>query len=522
MQTFETLLLLLVAALALTVIARRLAVPPAVMLVLGGMMLAFVPGLRPIPLEPELALALFLPPLLQASALRTDWNLFRSNIVFIILMAVGAVLFTAAVVALVAHLAIPGLGWPAAIALGAIVAPPDAVAATAVLKRFRLPRRIVTVLEGESLVNDASGLVLYRVAIGAAAAGAIHVTGIAATFALTMVVGVAIGLAVGAGVNWLMPRLNDRFLEIAASFLAAFISYMIAEWVDGSGVLAAVACGGLIGRAQLRLTAQTRLHAASAWELVEFILASLVFLLVGLQLRGIVIRLVAYDGWQLTRLGLLVSGVLIVARFVWVFATFYPASAIVAVWRGETFTPPLSYPTIISWAGMRGVVSLAAALALPAAFQGRDLIVFLSFCAILSTLVLQGTTLRYVIGRFDVNDPGIEEVNEATVAARRVVAAAIAGSVPSIAPVDGDLVDRFERQQRALAAAPAPLDPDRDMLVPMLTDKLAAIRAARLELRARRDELDGETLMTLTRALDLEEEQIRLALHGPGEDGAIA
>lgn len=516
------LLLLLVAALALTVIARWLTVPPAVTLVLGGMMLAFVPGLEPIPLEPELALALFLPPLLQASALRTDWNLFRSNIVFIVLMAFGAVLFTAAVIAVVARIAIPGLGWPAAIALGAIIAPPDAVAATAVLKRFRLPRRIVTVLEGESLVNDASALVLYRAAIGAAAAGAIHVTSVASAFAVTMVVGVAIGLAIGAGVNWLMLRLKDRFLEIAASFLAAFISYIIAEWVDGSGVLAAVACGGMIGRAQLMLTAQTRLHANSAWELVEFILASLVFLLVGLQLRGIVSRLVAYDGWQLTQLGLLVSGVLIVSRFVWVFATFYPASAIVALWRGEKVTPPLSYPTIISWAGMRGVVSLAAALALPAAFQARDLIVFLSFCAILSTLVLQGTTLRFVIGWFDVRDPEISAVSEAAIAARRTVAAAIAGSLPSTISIDDDLVDRFGQQERRMAASDTPLDLSRKRLEPILNEKLAAIQRARQELQARRGELDGETLMTLTQELDLEEEQIRLALDGPGEGGAIA
>ncbi|MEG3126178.1 cation:proton antiporter [Sphingomonas sp. GB1N7] len=515
MHTLEILLLLLAAALALTVVARWLEVPSAVTLVVGGMVLAFIPGAPVMHLQPELALALFLPPLLQASALRTDWGLFRSNIVFILLLAFGAVLFSAAVIALTARHLIPGLGWPAAIALGAIIAPPDAVAATSVLKRFKLPKRIVAVLEGESLINDASALVLYRFAVAAALAGTTSLDGMGSSFALTAVIGVIVGLLAGAATNWAMLRLKDRYLEIVISFLAGFAAYLLAERIDGSGVLAAVACGGLIGRAQIKLAARTRLEANSAWQLVEFILASLVFLLVGLQLRGILDRLHAHSNADLLLLGSAISAALIVSRFVWVFLTFYPAAALVAVIRGGNFSPPVSYPTIISWAGMRGVVSLAAALALPENFEGRDIIVFLAFCAILSTLVVQGTTLKWLIAWFDPRDPAISAVNIDTIAARETVAAAIAGVGVDMAGNRPDPLAALKLDQDEIARTGKIFDPV--ALHAIMSRKLENIQAARLELKARRDAIDGETLMTLTRELDLEEEQIRLAIDGTSE-----
>lgn len=510
MHIFEMLLLLIAAAMALTVLARRIETPSAVLLVLGGMVLAFVPRLPHVNLQPELALALFLPPLLQASALRTDWGLFRSNIVFIALMAFGAVLFTAGIVAVTARTLIPGMGWPAAIALGAIVAPPDAVAATSVLKRFRLPKRIVAVLEGESLINDASALVLYKLAISAALIGAVDTGEVLSSFTVTALIGVVVGLAAGFIANWLMLRLKDHFLEILASFLAGFIAYLAAEWVDGSGVLAAVACGGMIGRAQLKLAARTRLQSHSAWELVEFILASLVFLLVGLQLRDILTRLVEYDQSHLLVLGAALSLVLIVSRFAWVFITFYPAAAIASVLHGGKFTPPLSYPTIISWAGMRGVVSLAAALALPANFPQRDIIVFLAFCAIFSTLVVQGTSLKLLIRWFDLRDLDIETVNPATVQARETVAAAVAGVLPGSGRSASELIHEFQAQRQAAVEGHGGFRHSR--LEAILRQKLAVIADARAELRELRDDVDAETIMTLTQQLDLEEEQIRLAI----------
>ncbi|KQM18234.1 hypothetical protein ASE49_08365 [Novosphingobium sp. Leaf2] len=506
----QAILILLAVALALTLLARQLEVPSAVMLILGGMVLAFVPGIFHVPLKPELALALFLPPLLQASALRTDWTMFKTNIVFIVLLAFGAVLFTAGAVALVARQLIPGLSWTAAIALGAIVAPPDAVAAASVLKRFKLPKRIVAVLEGESLINDASALVLYRFAIGATAASVASVGSALGSFALIAVVGTLVGVLVGLGANWLMRRLKDKHLEIVVSFLAAFAAYLLAERIEGSGVLAAVACGGLIGRAQVKLTATTRLESASAWQLIEFVLASLVFLLVGLQLHGILSRLEDYSAAHLATLGLALAVTLIVSRFVWVFATFYPANAVVAVLRGGKFTPPLSYPTIISWTGMRGVVSLAAALALPSTFEARDLIVFLAFCSILSTLVLQGTTLKLLIGWFDLRDPDIAAASPALVEARAIVAAAIAGIGTQNEGTTHDVLAGIRRSEAHAAREGHVFDQQR--LRAIVDERLAALDAARTKLREHRGELDGETLATLIRELDLEEEQVRLAM----------
>lgn len=517
MLIFETLLGLLGASVALALLARWLRVPSAVMLVLGGMALAFVPGLPAIELDPELALALFLPPLLQASALRTDWGAFRTNLLYIMLLALGAVVFTAAAVAFAVKQLEPGLPWVAAIALGAIVAPPDAVSASSVLKGFKLPKRIVSVLEGESLINDASALVLYRFAVTATLAGAISFSEASWSFLLTAVGGTALGLIVGWLASWLMTRMNDRLLEIVASFLSAFASYLAAEAFHVSGVLAAVACGGIVGRRQFTLAARTRLETNSAWEFVEFVLTSLVFLLVGLQLRAIVERLTAYDPWHLAALGLVVSAALIVSRIIWVFGTFYPAAALVNGLRGKGFAPPLSYPTIISWAGMRGVVSLAAALALPATFPARDVIVFLAFCAILATLVLQGTTLAPLISRFDFHDPDIEAATPAVAAARREVAAsavsALSGKLedPKHADVAEKLVQDF--QARVEQAEQQHVDPEtaRQRTMTQLELRLAALDAARSKLIDKRDELDGETLATLVQELDLEEEQIRVA-----------
>src|SRR5215211_3571623 len=264
MHTFEVLLGLLAACVALALVARRLRVPLAVVLVLGGMALALVPGLPAIELNPQLVLALFLPPLLQASAYRTDWPAFRSNLRPILLLAVGAVLFTALAVAAVAKLLVPDLPWAAAVALGAIVAPPDAVAATSVLKNFRIPKRLVTVLEGESLLNDASSLVLYRFAVTATMAGAISFGEASLAFLAAAVGGTLIGYLVGRAAMWVFTHLEDTLLDILVSFLAGFAAYIAAEHLHASGVLAAVACGLVLGQQQhAAFTARTRLEAAA-------------------------------------------------------------------------------------------------------------------------------------------------------------------------------------------------------------------------------------------------------------------
>jgi CPA1 family monovalent cation:H+ antiporter len=515
---FETLLGLLAASVVLELLARAFQVPSAVALVLGGMVLAFIPGLPQVALDPELALALFLPPLLQASAQRTHWPAFQSNLSMILLLALGAVLFTTVVIGVVAKQLMPSLPWAAAIALGAIVAPPDAVSATSVLKNFKLPRHIVTVLEGESLINDASALVLYRFAVTATLVGSISLWEASWSFLLMALGGTVAGLVVGFAAIWLLARLKDRLLEIVISFLSAFASYLLAEAFHVSGVLAAVACGGVVGRNQLKLTAGTRLETNSAWELVEFILTSLIFLLIGLQLRGILESLADIDPWQLVWVAAAVSGTLILSRIVWVFATSYPAAALMKGLRGEGFIPPLSYPTIISWAGMRGVVSLAAALALPFDFPGRALIVFLAFCSILATLVLQGTTLGWVIRRFDLTDSKIEAFRPEIVTARKEVATAaletMSGQInhpehgeiaESLVQDFKDRVDLADRLNEDAEAAQRGMNAELQL-------RLSALAAARTKLVERRDELDGETLGTLVQELDLEEEQIRVTM----------
>ena len=303
MEIVEAVLAMLAASVALAVVARLAGLPYAVVLILGGMALAFAPGVPRVVLDPALALALFLPPLLMASAWRTDWGAFRRNLRPILLLAVGCVVFTAFAIGALAKLLLPELPWAAAIALGAILAPPDAVAAAAVLARLKLPARIVTVLEGESLLNDASALVLYRLAVTAAAAGSVSAWGAVGSFALLGGGGVAVGWALAWACNWLMRRLDDTLLEIALSFLAAFASFLLAEALHLSGVMAVVTTGIAMGRARhVTLSARTRLSALAVWQFAEFVLTSLVFILIGLQLNGILERVAARGFWELAGL----------------------------------------------------------------------------------------------------------------------------------------------------------------------------------------------------------------------------
>lgn len=317
MHVFELLLVLLAACVGLAVLANRLNLPAAVTLVLGGMALAFVPKLPPLVLDPELVLALFLPPLLQVSAYRTDWPSFRDHLRPILLLAIGAVFFTAGLVAIAAKLFVPTLPWWAAITLGAIVAPPDAVAAASVLSRFKLPKRIVTVLEGESLINDASSLVLYKFAVAAVGVGTVSYSQGALQFFGMAIGGALVGWLVGRAAMWIFTHLEDTLLDLTITILAGFAAYLAAEAIHASGVLAAVACGLVLGRQQhTEFTARTRIELVAVWGFVEFTLTSLVFILIGLQLRGIVERLADDDLRPVTLLAVAMSVTLIGSRFV--------------------------------------------------------------------------------------------------------------------------------------------------------------------------------------------------------------
>jgi CPA1 family monovalent cation:H+ antiporter len=514
MLLLEITLALLAVCLGFAVVARRTRLPYAVVLILGGMVLAFIPGLPRVEMDPTVALAAFLPPLLQASAWRTDWQDFRANLRPILLLAVGAVLFTAACVAVVAKLILPDLPWAAAIALGAVVAPPDAVAASSVLQRLPLPRRIVTVLEGESLMNDASALVLFRLAVGALAVGSVTPALAALTF-----LGVALGgLAVGWAVAWLaariLPRLGETPLEIAFTFLTAYGAFMAAEHLHVSGVIAVVTAGILIAQRQRALlTPRTRVEAFATWGFVEFILTSLVFILVGLQLNGIVERLGEYPAGFLALAAAAVSGTLIVSRLGWVMPLTYLPYLFPAFARDRDLPEPRQ-ALVIGWAGMRGVVSLATALALPLEVPHRDLLIFLAFVAILATLVVQGTTLEWLIIQLRVARPERTGMSPAEATARRLMAHAALAEVEGRldSPLDGaiarDLVGEFRDIARIFSGVAAG-GPQAELRA-RLQIRLAALRAARERLLVHHaeDGMSDEMMTSLLAETDHEELRI--------------
>jgi Na+/H+ antiporter len=521
MHVFELLLALLAACVALAVLAKRLDLPVAVTLVLGGMGLAFVPGLPPLVLDPELVLALFLPPLLQVSAYRTDWPAFRDHLRPILLLAIGAVFFTAGLVAIAAKLFVPSLPWWAAITLGAIVAPPDAVAAASILGRFRLPKRIVTVLEGESLINDASSLVLYKFAVAAVGVGTVSYSEGALQFFGVAIGGGLVGWLVGRAAMWIFTHLEDTLLDLTITILAGFAAYLAAEAVHTSGVLAAVACGLVLGRQQhAEFTARTRIELVAVWNFLEFTLTSLVFILIGLQLRGIVARLADDDVRQLAWLAAAMSVTLIISRFVWVFASAWVPRLLSRELR-EQDPAPWSHAVVVSWTGMRGVVSLAAALALPESFPGRDIILFLAFCSIFVTLVVQGTTLGWVVRRLGVIEEEAALPEPETAQARAEIATAALDAVRQHLNTDeatehteaaAELVQEYEVRADRASIEGQDLETKSGQLEAQQRLRLVAIAAAREKLAERAETMDTEAHRALGEELDLEEQQIRRAL----------
>jgi CPA1 family monovalent cation:H+ antiporter len=424
MNPIETILALLVAVAALAWVAARVGVAYPILLVLGGLAIGFVPGLPQVALNPDYVFVLFLPPLLYYAALLTTWRDFRANLRPISLLAVGLVIFTTVLVAAAAHYLIPGLSWAAAFVLGAIVSPPDAVAATAVTQRLRVPRRIVVILEGESLVNDATALVAYRFAIAAAAAGTFSLGGAGLEFVKVAVGGVAVGYAVGVAVAWIRQRLGDDSVESIVSLLTPYAAYLPAERMHVSGVLAVVTTGIYLSRRLPMISsARVRLRMYATWETLVFLLNGLIFILIGLQLRGILERLRADDQplGQLIAYAAAISAVAIAVRMLWVFPATYLPRLLSRRLRERDPSPPVGNVFVVAWTGMRGIVSLAAALAVPlkipgteTPFPGRDLILFITFGVILATLVVQGLTLPPVIRWFKLTEDGEEKDEEST------------------------------------------------------------------------------------------------------------
>ncbi len=409
MKEFEQLLGLFIAAVILAGGARRLGAPYPVFLALGGALLAFLPVVPPFTLPPELALALFVAPVLLDAAYDASLRDLKDNWAPVTGLVVFAVALTTAAVALVVHTLIPAVPWAPAIVLGAVVAPPDAVAATAVLRQLRPPHRLLTILEGESLLNDATALLIYRLAVGAVAANGFSIAAVAPTFLLAVAGSVVVGPALG----WLTLRLMARVQHVPTAIILQFVTtfgvWIIAEQIGLSGVLTMVCYAIAVARtAPERIPARIRIPTYAVWETVVFALNILAFIFIGLQIRPILESLEAADRGRYFAVAGAVLLTVIVVRVAW-HMSFNAAIR----WRHRRFgfhpPRPMLRPTIgsgvlISWAGMRGIVSLAAALALPPAFPFRDLIVLTAFSVVLGTLVIQGLTLKPLLRALELHD----------------------------------------------------------------------------------------------------------------------
>ena len=398
---------MLAALAAMLVIAAVWRIPAALLFVAGGLVLGFVPGLPHFQLAPDLVLVAILPPLLYSAAFFTGLRDLKANLRPISLLSVGLVAVTTGAVGVLAHAVVPGLSWASAFTLGAIVSPTDALAATEIIRRVGAPRRIVAIIEGESLVNDGLALVLYKTAVAAAVAGTFSLWDASWHLLVNVVGGIAVGLAVGYGVRQVRRRVDDAPTEVAIALLSGYLAYLPASAIGVSGVLAAVTIGVYMGWYTPQLTTGiTRISGNSFWEILTFIINALLFALVGLQLSGILDRLSGRTTWSLIGDAALVSGIVIVTRILWVPVFTYVPRMLFRTIREHDPYPPWQAPVVISWAGIRGAVSLAAALALPTDFPERDLIVFLTFAVILVTLVGQGLTLPWLIRLLHVEDDG--------------------------------------------------------------------------------------------------------------------
>jgi Na+/H+ antiporter len=402
-------------------VAGRLGVLSPILLVVVGIGLSFIPGVPEIALDPQVVLIGILPPLLYVAALETSVPAFRYNLRPILLLAVGLVVFTAACVGFVVHALLPEVPLAACLALGAVVAPPDAVAATTVARRIGLPRRTVAILEGESLINDATALVIFRVAVAAAVGQAVTVAGVASNAALASVGGFVIGMAGGVVLAKIHRKITNPLLDNSVSLIAPFVVYAPAELLHASGVVAVVIAGLYLGhRYPLLMSARSRLQMDAFWRMVKFLLEGAVFLLVGLQLRRILDEL--NTPWRTAVAAtVVVLATVVLSRFLWIYPVTYLVRLVPRA-RSRGRTLPWRVSTLISWAGMRGVVTLAAALALPetlahGATYPRSLFVWLAFSVIVVTLVIQGATLPWIARRLRIapDDPRDDALAEAGV-----------------------------------------------------------------------------------------------------------
>ena len=522
-------LLLLLFVIVFAFIARKLKTPYPIVLVLAGLALGFIPGIPRITLNPDIVFLLVLPPLLYSAAWNTSWREFRFNLASIAMLAFGLVGFTVAGIAWVAPMVFPGFDWRLGFVLGAVVATTDSIAATSIFQRVGLPSQITDVLEGESLVNDATGLLALEFALSALESGHMPspLTG-AGRLAWLTFGGLGAGLVVALVVNWVERKVEDSAIESVLSILVPYGAYLAAEEVHASGVLGVVACGLYLSRKSAEFfSPRVRIQASMIWESLSFTLNGLTFLLIGLQLPNVRAGIAQYTTRHLLLSGFLFSAFLILIRLIWIFPGAYTAYFLRRKFlHQKVSTPPLRGVFVVGWTGMRGVIALAAALSLPttlgdgSAFPQRSFLIFLTFSVILVSLVLQGLTLPIVIRLLGLGDPGGN--SEEDRARQEILESALEeidrsreGAAPELAEVYEHLAVHYHERLEELRDE---IDQDRDssstssFQYRQLAQNLVAFER-QVALRLRREgSISDDTLRLLERELDVNE--IRLAPKG--------
>jgi monovalent cation/hydrogen antiporter len=522
-------LLLLLFVAGFTALARKLQTPYPIVLVIAGLLLSLVPGIPRVKLNPDVVFLVVLPPLLYSAAWLTSWRDFVHNLVSISLLAFGLVAFTVLGVAGTAHFAFPGFDWRLGIVLGAVIATTDAIAATSIAKRVGLPQRVVDVLEGESLLNDATGLLALEFGLAIVVAGQTPtVTSGFLRLAYLTAAGIAVGLLIGVVIHWIEHQIDDGPIEITISIMVPYAAYLAAEFIHASGVLAVVACGLYLGRGSAHFfSPAVRIQANAVWNVFTFILNGFVFVSIGLQLPLVREGIKNYSSGSLLLYGCLFSLLVIVLRLFWVFP-----GAMLAYWirrrvlRQTETRPPARQIFVTGWTGMRGVIALAAALSLPeyladgSPFPQRNLIIFLTFSVILVTLVLQGLTLPALIralGLAGGTGPNCEETE-----ARRIMAEAALAQLektkedaePAFAVLYEDLKEHYRRRLSSLPREGEDQDSsDPEAYAKFLTLSLELLRVERataVQLR-NNGRINDEVLRQLLHELDLSETRFHAA-----------
>jgi CPA1 family monovalent cation:H+ antiporter len=521
-------LLLLLFVVVFGALARKLATPYPIVMVVGGLLLSFIPGIPKISLDPNVIFFVILPPLLYSAAWLTSWREFSYNIISILLLAFGLVTFTVVAVTQAGQWLLPGFDWRIGLVLGAVVAPTDAIAASAIAKRIGLPKRIVDILEGESLINDASALLALEFGIALLVGGRTPTFGMGLLRLLYLTAaGIGIGLIIGEIVHLIEHRIDDAPIEIALSILTPYVTYLAADSVRASGVLAVVACGLYLSRKSSHFfSANVRLQAWAVWDSLTFILNGLVFVLIGLQLPYVLGEIRDHSLRALIAYGAIFSALLILLRLIWTFPGAHLANFIrrKALHQNERM-PGARQVFVVGWTGMRGVISLAAAIALPQTlangnpFAQRNMIIFLAFSVILVTLVLQGLTLPpliRVLGLAGTSAPHAEEQE-----ARRVILeAALAylekprdGGGPESAEVYADLTQHYRHRLEVIGEAKDGLEAGGSRnfykrFVEVSGEALRVQRRTAVQLR-NRGQISDELLRELERELDLDEARLQ-------------